>query len=154
MIVTHIGHQKLYQANPNTPLFEELRSIVLKTFGLADVIKEVLEPITKKISFAFIYGSIAKQENTVNSDIDLMIIGNNINYSEIFQLLAAAEEQLNRKINPTFYSLSEWQKKSDEGNHFVSQVKNQKKIFIIGTEDKLNELRESSASKTNKARTF
>jgi Polymerase beta, Nucleotidyltransferase len=90
---------------------------------------------------AFIYGSIAKQEDTAKSDIDLMIMGGNLNYGDIFKLLAKPEEQLGRKINPTFYSLSDWQSKSSRGNNFINQIKRQPKIFLIGSEGELNELR-------------
>lgn len=141
VIVTQVGNQKLYQANPNSPLFKDLRAIVIKSFGLADVIKEVLRVLADKISFAFIYGSIAKQEDTAKSDIDLMIIGNNLSYGEIFQLVTEPEKKLGRKINPTLYSVSQWKHQVSRDNNFIKKVIKQPKIFIIGTEEDLNELR-------------
>jgi len=135
LIVKQVGNQKRYQANRATPLFSELRSIVLKTFGLADVIREVLSPLTQQIHLAFIYGSIAKQVDTASSDIDLMLISDNLTYAEIFQLLESAETKLGRKINPTFYSSAEWTRKYQERNNFVTQILKQPKIFLIGTED-------------------
>ncbi len=139
--VKQVGNQKRYQANRATPFFGELRSIVLKTFGLADVLKKALKPIEKKIRISFIYGSIAKQEDTASSDIDLMIIGKNLTYADVFQLLEKSETQLNRKINPTFYSALEWSRKIDESNHFVMKILKQPKIFLIGTENELTQLR-------------
>lgn len=139
--VKKVGNQKRYQANRNAPFFAELRSIILKTFGLADVLQEALKPIMKKIHIAFIYGSIAKQEDTATSDIDLMLIGNNITYADIFGLLEKAESQLGRKINPTFYSLLDWVKKFKEDNNFVSKVIRNQKIFLKGNEDELAKLR-------------
>jgi len=139
--VKQIGNQKHYQANRSMPFFEELRSIILKTFGLANLISETLEPVKDKIHFAFIYGSIAKQEDTANSDIDLMIIGDKLTYAECFKLLEKTEAQLGRKINPTFYSLSDWIKKHKQANHFVVQTYQQPKIFIKGNEDELAKLR-------------
>ncbi len=141
VIVKQVGNQKRYQANRDTPFFVELRSIVLKTFGLADVLRETLKPIAKQIRIAFIYGSIAKQEDTAKSDIDLMIIGENLTYADIFQLLEKAESQLGRKINPTFYSPSEWLRKNKDGNDFVKKILKHSKIFLIGTEDELVKLR-------------
>lgn len=141
VIVKRVGNQKRYQANRDTPFFAELRSLVLKTFGLADVLRETLKPIAKQIHIAFIYGSIAKQEDTANSDIDLMIIGENLTYADMFQLLEKAEAQLGRKINPTFYSPSEWLRKIKDGNDFVKKILKHPKILLIGTEDELGKLR-------------
>lgn len=147
VIVKQVGNQKRYQANQNTPFFAELRSIVLKTFGLADVLRKVFEPISNQIHIIFIYGSIAKQQDRANSDIDVMIIGENLTYADIFQLLEKAEAQLGRKINPTIYSSFEWLKKYEEGNNFVMKVLEQPKIFLIGTENEFVQLRKFSKSK-------
>lgn len=140
VIVKQVGNQKRYQANRDTPFFVELRSIVLKTFGLADVLRSALQPLAKQIQFAFIYGSIAKQMDTARSDIDLMIIGKDLTYADIFELLEKAEAQLGRKINPTFYSISEWLRKNKDKNNFVIKVLQHPKIFLIGTEDEFVEL--------------
>ena len=103
-----IGNQKHYSANCTSPLFTELHSIVLKTFGLADVLRQALVPIAPQIHIAFIYGSIAKQEDTANSDIDLMLVCENLTYADLFKLLEDAQATLGRSINPTFYSSREW----------------------------------------------
>lgn len=134
-----IGNQKHYEANVNSPLFLELRSIILKTFGLADVIRQALAPIVSKIHIAFIYGSIARQEDTAHSDIDLMLVGDDLTYAELFKLLEKTQPKLNRPIHPTFYSSPEWKKKTKAGNHFLNQIMEQPKIFLIGTEDELNQ---------------
>jgi predicted nucleotidyltransferase len=136
-----IGNQKHYQANRASLLFSELRSIILKTFGLADVISKALESVDHQIQFAFIYGSIAKQEDTVNSDIDLMLISDNLTYADIFSELQKAEAQLGRAIHPTMYSPIEWLMKKDRENNFISKVSQQPKIFVVGTEDEFNKLR-------------
>ncbi len=140
IIATSIGNQKHYAANRASPLFSELRGIVLKTFGLADVLRQSLAPIASQIRFAFIYGSIAKQEDTAHSDIDLMLISDNLTYADLFKLLEEAQTQLGRSIHPTFYSSSEWVRKKKASNHFVEQVMKQPKIFLIGTEDELIQL--------------
>jgi predicted nucleotidyltransferase len=137
IIVKQVGNQKRYQANQTTAFFADLRNLILKTFGLADVLREALQPIVKKIDVAFIYGSIAKQEDTVNSDIDLMIIGNDLTYADMFQLLEKSEAQLVRKINPIFYTSTEWLRKIKENNNFVRNVVKQPKIFLVGTESEL-----------------
>lgn len=135
-----VGNQKRYKANHASPLFNELRSITLKTFGLADVLKEALKPLEEKILIAFIYGSIAKQADRVDSDIDIMLIGNDLTYSDFFNTIADAESKLGRKINPTFHTPKEWAQKVQEKNAFITQLINQPKIFLIGTENEVKQL--------------
>ena len=135
-----VGNQKRYQANERSPLFHEIKSIVLKTFGLADVLREALEPISKGIKVAFVYGSIAKQTETETSDIDILLIGNNLTYADFFEKITEVELQLGRKINPIFYSPEEWKKKCSIKHHFVGKIIQDSKIFLIGTEDELKKL--------------
>jgi len=135
-----VGRQKRYQANQASLLFSELRGIVLKTFGLADVLQQALTTVVQEIKVAFIYGSVAKQEDTSNSDIDLMLISDTLSYAELFPLLEQSQVQLGREINPTFYSEKEWVRKRKSKNNFIIQVIKRPKIFLIGTEDELDKL--------------
>ncbi|MGE4349922.1 MAG: hypothetical protein AB7D28_09165 [Candidatus Berkiella sp.] len=134
------GNQKRYKANQASPLFHELRNITLKTFGLADVLREAIEPFHDKVLVAFIYGSIAKQTDNVNSDIDIMLIGKDLTYSDFFSTISETELKLERKINPTFHTPHEWGQKINEKNSFITKILNQPKIFLIGTEDELKKL--------------
>ena len=124
-----IGNQKHYTANFTSPLFTELRSIVLKTFGLADVLREALIPIASQIHIAFIYGSIAKQEETASSDFGLMLVCDNLTYADLFKLHEEAQVKLGRSIHPTFYSPAEWARRYQANNNFLAQIKKQPKIF-------------------------
>lgn len=135
--VKQCGNQKQYQVNQQANLFAELRSIALKTFALADVLREALSHMFAQIQFAFIYGSVARQADKANSDIDIMIIGKGLSYVEIYPLLESAQIKLGRQINPTFYTIEEWSRKQKEGNNFINQVIKQPKIFLIGTENDL-----------------
>ena len=132
-----VGNQKHYQANDKAPLYDEVLGIVLKTIGLDIVLSQALKLCPKTINIAFIYGSIAKQTDTAASDIDILLIGNDLTYIDVFSILSEAEMQLKRKINPTIYSATEWQKKRQANNHFIKKVLEQPKIFLIGTEDEL-----------------
>jgi predicted nucleotidyltransferase len=132
--VNKIGNQKHYQANRDTPIFEELRSIVLKTFGMADVLRQGLLPIADKISVAFIYGSIAKGTDTAKSDIDVLVIGDNISYPDLYSSLMPAEQQLGRKVSPAIYSKDDVARKLEAGNSFLTRIMAQPKIFLIGSE--------------------
>jgi hypothetical protein len=135
--VKKIGNQTHYQANRHTPIFEELRSILLKTAGVGDVLRLALLPLSDRIQTAFIYGSIAKGSDTAKSDIDILIIGNDISYADVYDVLSADQSLLGRPINPSIYSMQEWQRKLAEGNAFVSRVLEQPKIYLIGSGDDL-----------------
>ena len=104
------------------------------------MLREALAPISSQIHIAFIYGSMAKQEDTATSDIDLMLVGDNLTYADVFKLLEEAQGKLGRPINPTFYSPTEWTRKHQANNHFVARIVKQPKIFLIGTEDELTKL--------------
>lgn len=141
LIAKRHGNQKLYQVNKNSYLFGELRNIVLKTFGISDIIKEALAAVASRLRVAFIYGSIAKHQDTVNSDIDVMLIGYDLSYTELFPLLEAAQTKLGRQVNPTSYTPDEWAKKCKEGNHFIVEIIKKPKIFIVGNDDELASIR-------------
>ena len=133
--IKKVGNQKHYQANPDTPIFAELRGIVLKTVGLADILRLALLPLSDKIQAAFIYGSIAKGSDTAKSDIDVLIIGTELAYADVYEALSAHESDIGRPVNPSIYSTQELQRKLAEDNAFVSRVLEQPKIFLIGSDN-------------------
>jgi predicted nucleotidyltransferase len=135
--VQRIGNQKHYRANPDSPIFEELRSLVLKTVALTEPIKESLEPIATTIDTAFIYGSFAKGTDTAASDIDLMVIGDNLDYAGLYSAALDAETKLGRKVSPNLLSRKDWIKKANDPGSFVSKVQKLPKIFVIGSEKEL-----------------
>jgi len=130
-----IGKQKHYQANKAAPIFEELRGIVIKTFGLADVLRSALLAHSNDIAVAFVYGSVAKRKDSAHSDIDLFVVSENLSYQELMIALGPAELRLCRKVNPTLHSRAELDRKRAQGDGFVTRVLERTKIFIIGTED-------------------
>ncbi|MGH7318299.1 MAG: nucleotidyltransferase domain-containing protein [Candidatus Rokuibacteriota bacterium] len=132
-----IGKQKHYQANSTSPVFQELRALVLKTSGLADVLREAVAPVSGRIRAAFVYGSIAKGEDTAASDIDLMVIGEGLTYADLFGALEKASAQLGRKVAPTIYSRKELARRVREDNAFVTRVLEQPKLWLIGGESDL-----------------
>lgn len=139
--IRQMGNQKRYQANRNLSYYSELQGIIIKTFGLTDILRDKLKPLLlEQIKIAFIYGSFSKQTEKADSDIDLMLIGEDLTYAEVFPFLEEAEGILGRKINPSCYSPHEWVKKYKQGNNFIKQVLEQPKIFLAGTEDELREL--------------
>ncbi|SFL99011.1 MarR family transcriptional regulator [Marinobacter zhejiangensis] len=128
--VTRQGNQHHYQANANNPVFQELSQLVQKTFGIADLIQVALTPLADQLEQAFIYGSVAKGEAHAASDVDLMLVGNDLSYSDIMELLAPVETQLQRTINPTLYSPDDFAKRLAEGQSFITRVLEQPRINL------------------------
>ena len=122
LTVTKQGNQKHYQANADAPVFAELRGLVLKTTGLADVLRSALAPLAAQIDAAFIYGSVARQQDTAKSDVDVMIVSNALGYGEVFGALESAALSLGRKVNPTLYTPDEWAKRMHNDSAFVTRV--------------------------------
>lgn len=133
--VKRIGNQKHYQANPESPIFSELRGIVEKTLGLAEPLRRALAPMEEHISAAFVFGSVAKREDRATSDIDLMVISDTLTYSDIFSALAETEAWLGRPVNPTLYSQKEFRQRAQEGRAFTKRALSQPKIWLIGEEN-------------------
>jgi predicted nucleotidyltransferase len=136
--VERIGNQKHYRANRDSPIFEELQSLVAKTVGLAEPIRKSLEPYADAIKAAFVYGSVAKGTHTARSDIDLMVIGDELNYSDLYTAAQQAEAKLKRKINPTFLCPKDWQRKASDHGSVINKISASPKIFIFGSEKDLN----------------
>lgn len=137
VVVTRIGNQKHYQANREAPIFDELRGIVLKTFGVADHLRAALAPLDKRIRAAFIYGSVAKGADTASSDIDVMIISDGLSFPDVIKAFTNAEREIGRSVNPTIYNLEEWRRKLLDEGGFLGRVLAQPKIFLIGSDNDL-----------------
>jgi predicted nucleotidyltransferase len=131
---SRMGNQKHYQANSDSPIYAELASIIAKTVGIVEPLRAALAPLAKKIQVAFVYGSIAKKNDTAKSDIDIMVIADDLSYADVYAALEIAETKLARTISPTVQSLAEWRKKRSGKNAFTMKVSTQPKIFLIGDE--------------------
>lgn len=137
IVAQRIGHQKHYQANATSPLFSELRNIVLKTIGLAEPLREALKPISSAIRAAFVYGSVAKSTDQATSDIDLMVLSDSLTYSDVFGALERVSRTLGRQVNPTVYTAAEFSKRARDENAFVARVLEGPKVWLIGSENDL-----------------
>lgn len=135
--VKSIGSQNHYQANPQAPVFTELRDIVHKTVGLVEPIKAALQPFLRNIELAFVYGSVAKRTDTAVSDIDLMIISDSLAYADVFPVLETVADKLQRSIQPTIYSMDELTIRIQSDRSFIKRVLEQPKIWIIGRDSEL-----------------
>lgn len=127
-----VGNQKHYQANSDAPIYEELCGIVRKTFGLAGPLHEALQPVADKIEAAFVFGSVAKKSDTAASDIDLLLVSDELAYSDLFLALDAVSARLGRTVNPTMFTRKELMRKHKDGESFVTRVLAQPKLWVIG----------------------
>lgn len=135
--VTRVGNQKHYQANRDSPVFSELHSLVVKTMGLAGPLQEALATFRDRIQAAFVYGSIAKGTDTAQSDIDLMVLGDDLAYPDLYSALQEAEATLRRPVHVSLMTPAEWKRKLAARNPFVTKVQAQPKVPLIGSADDL-----------------
>lgn len=135
--VKAVGNQKHYQANPASPIYDELCGMVRKTVGLAEPLRAALAPLARQIKAAFVYGSIAKKEDTATSDIDLMLVSDTLTFGDTILALQAATELLGREVNPNILTQQGFAKRLAEDGSFVSRVMSQPKVWLIGGEHDL-----------------
>ena len=141
------GKQLYYQPNPDSPILPELRGLLLKTAGLVDVLREALAPHASRIASAFVYGSFAKGTEVGASDVDVLVIGD-IPLAVLSPALQRAEEQLRREVNPSVYTPVELAKKLKAGHHFLSEVLEGPKLFILGSAVELERSSQQSVHRT------
>lgn len=137
LTVTSQGNQKHYKGNVAAPVFPELRGLVLKTSGLVDVLRSFIAPLAAQIDAAFVYGSVAKRQDTAASDVDLMVVTGSVGYADLFPLMEEAGARLGRKVNPTIYTPAELAKRIKQKNAFATRILTQKKMWVIGREETL-----------------
>jgi predicted nucleotidyltransferase len=127
-----------FQADPHSPIFKDLQSLLTKTAGLVDVLREVLAPLADRIICCFVYGSIARREERSASDVDLMIIGD-VSLALVADALRPAREKLAREVNPRLYRPDEFAKRLAANDHFLTSVLKKPKLFVIGSPDALEQ---------------
>jgi len=135
--VERVGNQKYYQANRASPVFAELHGLILKTSGLLGPLRAALAPLAGRIRAAFVYGSVAKGTDRAASDIDLMVIADEIEYAELFEALQPVESALARTVSPNLMTLSEWRRKQKQAG-FVARIAGQPRLFVLGSNDDLD----------------
>ena len=130
-----VGNQKHYQANPESPIFEELCGITRKTVGLAEPLRQALAPLASQIQAAFVYGSIAKKQDSARSDIDLMLVSDTLTFGDTYLALDDASRRLGREVNPTILTVLDFARRRQEEGSFLARVLAQPRIWVIGGED-------------------
>jgi uncharacterized protein len=125
------GNRVYFQPNPDCAFLPELQGLLVKTAGVVDVLREVLNRVAQRIDWAFIYGSVARAEELASSDVDLMIIGQ-VGLADLTPALRRAEGRLGRAVNPTLYTPEEFATKLHARHHFLKTVLEGEKLFILG----------------------
>jgi uncharacterized protein len=133
------GNQVYYAADRSCPVFPDLRNLIVKSSGVAAVIRTALEPLRNRIHVALIFGSVARGYLRNESDVDVLMVGE-ADFGEIASALYSTQEQLQREVNPVVYPEAEFRDKIAENHHFVASVLREPKIFLIGDEDELARL--------------
>ena len=137
------GRQVYYRANPSCPILPELTAILLKTVGLADVLREALASVTDRIEVAFVFGSLARSEAASESDVDLMIIGD-VRLRQLVPAVRQVTAVLQREINPVTMDLQESRERLRQHDHFLTRVLQEPKIFVVGDEDDLRRIAQAA----------
>lgn len=132
------GRMAYYQANTDSPIYPELRGLMVKTAGLVDVLADVLEPFSRNLRTVFVYGSIARGGEQGDSDVDLMVVGN-VAPVDLAAALRKARDLLGREVNPAVYTPAEFAKKRSASDHFLTRVLNNPKMFVFGSSDELQQ---------------
>lgn len=133
--VKHIGRQKHFQANPDCPVFDELCAMVLKTVAMVEPIRRALAPLAERIALALIHGSVAKGADTASSDIDILVVADELTLEELYSAFAPVEANLARKVNPTLYTTVEFKSRRIAGNPFLNRALQGEKIILIESQD-------------------
>jgi len=134
-----LGSQVFYQANRSAPIFKDLQALINKTIGVFSVLRSALQPLSKRIVVAFVYGSVAREEETAQIDVDLMVVGK-ATLHDVLSRLSTVEKGIGRPINPTVYSVAEFKSKLASGNHFLTAVLKGQKVFLLGDENELRKM--------------
>jgi predicted nucleotidyltransferase len=130
--VTPVGNQRYYQANSNAPIFEELHGIAIKTIGLLGPLQHALSRVRTQVQAAFVYGSVAEGTDRAISDIDLMVISQDLTYADLYDIVHPVERLLARTVNPRVIAPADWTRKRAEKDSFVDQISHGPRLFVIG----------------------
>ena len=129
-----IGNQKHYQANRAAPVFEELRGLALKTFGVADVLRAALAPLASRIRVAFVHGPVAAGADHAADDVDVMVLSDYVAYAELIAALSPAERALGRGVNPSIYGRVEFLRRVSAEGGFLGRALEGPRILLIGSD--------------------
>lgn len=135
--VERVGNQKHYRVNKAAPVFEDLRALLEKTVNVTEPLKKSFERYADGIRSAFVFGSVAKGSDTADSDVDILVIGDDLNYSDLYSAAQEAELKLKRPVHPLFMSPQDWQRHVTDEGSVLNKISQSPKLFFIGSESEL-----------------
>jgi predicted nucleotidyltransferase len=130
-----VGNLRCFKANADSPVYSELVALTAKTLGVSAQLQKVLQPLAGRLQWVGVYGSVAKKTDKAGSDVDVMLVGDDLRLSEVLDCLAPLERSLGRKINPACYSRAEFFKRREQDGSFVQQVLAQPVVTLMGSLD-------------------
>jgi predicted nucleotidyltransferase len=133
--VSVAGFQKLYRANPAASIYAELRGIVDKTMGVASAVQRALTPLRDKLRLAVLFGSVAKETDTATSDVDVLVVSDDLHLEDLYTALQHVESKLDRRVSPTLYTTQEFKQKRRAQQPFITKVMSGKHVVLLGSED-------------------
>ena len=134
-VVSRVGNRKHYRANRDSPLFDEICSIVRKTIGLEESIREALEPLEGRLVLALLFGSVARRTDTAASDIDLLLVSDDLTLEAVYTAMAPVEAQLGRRVSPTLYTSGEFKQRRTAKSGFLTRTLQGPHIVLVGSRD-------------------
>ena len=134
-VVSRVGNRKYYRANRDSPLFDEIRGIVRKTVGVEESVRDAIKPLADSLALALLYGSIARRTDTAASDIDLLLVSDDLTLEAVYAALAPVEILLGRHVNPTIYTSGEFQRRRAVKAGFLTRVLKGRHIVLMGSLD-------------------
>ncbi len=146
IVSERIGNVRRFRPNKECMIYGELSGLVKKTFGLVSVLNSALAPLSKVLNVAFVYGATAKEHEGMDTNVELLLIGDNTSYGELLSRLPVAERILRRKINPNLYSVPDFNRRLREQQPFILQMLREEKIFVLGEDEDLNRVMQSETT--------
>lgn len=140
IVSERIGNVRRFKPNKDCIVFGELSGLVKKTFGLVSVLNSALAPLQHVLNVAFVYGATAKEQEGMDTAVELLLIGDNTSYGELLSRLPVAERLLRRKINPNLYSIPDFKRRLREQQPFILEVLRGQKIYVLGDETDLEKV--------------
>ncbi len=133
--VSRVGNRKHYKANRNSPLFDEICSIVRKTIGLEVTVRNALKPLENRLIVALLFGSIVRRTDTAASDIDLLLVSEDVTLEAVYAAMAPAEDMLGRRVNPMIYTSGEFRRRRAANAGFLTRILREPHIVLVGSLD-------------------
>lgn len=134
-VVSRVGNRKHYRANRASPLFDEICSIVRKTVGLERSVCAALEPLADRLILVLLFGSVVRRADTAASDIDLLLVSDDLTLEEVYAAMAPVEETLGRRANPTLYTSAEFERRRAARAGFLTRVLQGPHVVLAGSLD-------------------